>query len=614
MSPTLERHRGVLFVALAALVTAVLWSFASRADAALTTATITGGNTGTLNFDGADDIVVVSVAGGNFVYSINNGAPQTDWDTSTPANDPIPADDTFSIVVNGGGGNDDLKVLALNAEIVKATINGDPGDDLITGADSNDDVNGGDGNDRIVGAKGADTFTGGNNNDTMVWNNGDGSDTMDGDGGNDAVEFNGAAVQGDVTQLATPLAGRVEFKRTNLVNITLNTTAERFEVNGLGGEDSLTVLDPAVAERTLLSFNGGAGNDTANGSEGADLLRGDEGNDTLNGLGGNDRIVGDRGGDTMNGGTGDDTLVWNNGDGTDTMNGDDGRDDIEVNGDVAQGDTFTVQPNAARVKFDRTNLIPFSLDIGSAETMHANGLGGNDSVTVGEVGTFEVTGSGGAGNDALTGAGSPETFLGGTGNDAINPGAGLDAVQGDDGDDTVTVRDDNPDVARGGDGTDSVVADTAALDILDGFEAVDRTPVVTPPTPPTPPVPPVVDTTTRPVVITGGTIKVSKGVAAVKVACPANSPANCAGKLTLLTKTVKIAGLKVSLQIASGRYNLAPGKSATLKLKLTKGVERLADKKGRLKVTAIADTGASGKIASSSRSITLSQLVVKKKK
>src|SRR4029450_4037972 len=133
----------------------------------------------------------------------------------------------------------------------------------------------------------------------------------------------------------------------------------------------------------------------------------------------------------MNGGAGDDTLVWNNGDGSDVANGDAGRDDVEVNGAAAAGDIFTVQPNGARIKFERPNLVPFTIDIGSSETMHANGLGGNDSITVGEGGLFEVTGSGGPGDDTLTGGGSSETFLGGSGNDTITPGGGIDVVSGD---------------------------------------------------------------------------------------------------------------------------------------------------------------------------------------
>jgi Ca2+-binding RTX toxin-like protein len=141
----------------------------------------------------------------------------------------------------------------------------------------------------------------------------------------------------------------------------------------------------------------------------------------------------------MNGGAGDDTLVWNNGDNTDVVNGDDGRDDVEVNGAPAAGDVFAVQPNGARIKFDRPNLVPFSLDIGTSETLHANGLGGDDAITVGEVGSLAVTSSGGPGNDTLTGGGSSGTFLGGSGNDTITPGGGIDVVSADEGDDHVNV-------------------------------------------------------------------------------------------------------------------------------------------------------------------------------
>ena len=379
-------------------------------------------------------------------------------------------------------------------------------------------------------------------------------------------------------------------------SFSLDAATERFEVNGLGGNDSLSAT-AGVGALTLLSVNGGAGVDTVSGSDGPDLILGGEGNDVLSGGGGDDRIAGDRGTDTMNGGAGDDTLVWNNGDGTDVVNGDDGRDDVEVNGAPAAGDTFTVQPNGARIKFDRTNLVPFSLDIGSSETMHANGLGGDDTITVGDVGSYEVTASGGPGNDTLTGGGSSETFLGGSGNDTITAGGGLDVVSADNGDDQVDVRDNTADAARGGDGNDSVVADAADLDILEGFETVDRTPVVTPPP---------VDTSTQPVTIRGGTVKVRNGTASIRVSCPAISPGNCTGSLAVRTaKRVKLGGLKVVLQLGSARYDIAPGTSTALRVKLAKGSRRVADRKGRLKVLAVASTGAQGAIAQSSKRLTL---------
>ncbi|TML07928.1 MAG: calcium-binding protein [Actinobacteria bacterium] len=590
--------RSTILAALAAAAAATFGATAVPAGAAVSSASVVG-TTATLNLDGADDDVIVSVSafGGVLVHNQSGGglSGSTDWDSATDGEQTVPADGTFTIIVNGGDGNDSLTVLAHSDEVAAVGLDGGPGDDLLTGADSNDTLNGGEGNDRLVGAGGADLVNGGGGNDTLVWNNGDGSDTLNGDAGNDLTEVNGAPTTGDVFSVE-PHAGRVKFQRSNLKAFALDASTERFQVNGLGGDDSLTAQD-GVGALTLLSVDGGAGADTVNGSDGPDLLLGGEGNDVLSGGGGDDRIVGDRGNDTINGGTGDDTLVWNNGDNTDVMNGDAGRDDVEVNGAPAAGDVFTVQPDGARIKFDRPNLVPFSLDIGSSETLHANGLGGDDSTSVGDVGAFEVTGAGGAGNDTLTGGGSSETFLGGSGNDTITPGGGIDVVSGDDGDDIVNVRDNTADVALGGAGNDSVVADTADLDILDGFETVDRTTVATPPP---------VDNRAQPVTIRGGTVKVKKGIASIKVSCPAMSSGSCTGSLTLRTATaVKLAGLTAVLELGSKRYNIAPGASTTLKVKLAKGSRRLAGRTGRLLVRAIASTGAQGSIASSSQRLTL---------
>jgi Ca2+-binding RTX toxin-like protein len=584
--------------ALAASLAAGLALTAAPANAAVGSASIND-KTATLNLDGADDNVTVSVSGGLLVHGQTTGGLNSgsDWNSAQAGDQTVPADGTFGIVVNAQDGNDTVTVRAKNTEVGFAGLSGGSGDDVLTGSDTGDALDGGDGNDRLVGGQGVDDMAGGTGNDTLVWNNGDGSDTIDGDAGNDTTEVNGNATLAD-TFTIEPNGARIKFKRTNLVGFTLDASTEHFQVNGLGGNDSLTSTG-GVGALTLLAVDGGVGADTINGSDGPDLIVGGEGNDTLNGGGGDDRIVGDRGNDAMNGGDGDDTLVWNNGDATDVMNGDAGRDDIEVNGAPTADDAITVQPNAGRIRFDRTNLVPFSLDIGSSETMHANGLGGNDTIAVGDVGPYEVTAAGGGGNDTLTGGLGSETLLGGSGNDTITPGGGLDVVSGDDGDDVVNVRDNAADVARGGDGNDSVTADSADLDILDGFETVDRTVVVAPPP---------VDTRTRPVAITGGTVKVSRDsrTAPIRVSCPADSPAHCTGSLALLTaKPVKLGGLSAVLQLGSVRYDIAPGVSSTLNVRLANGSQRLADKKGRLHVVARAATGNSGNIATSSRRLTL---------
>jgi Ca2+-binding RTX toxin-like protein len=266
---------------------------------------------------------------------------------------------------------------------------------------------------------------------------------------------------------------------------------------------------------------------------------------------------------------------------------------VEVNGSPTAGDVFTVQPNGARIGFQRTNLVPFSLDIGSSETMHANGLGGDDAITVGDVGSFSVTAAGGAGNDTLTGGASSDIFHGGSGNDTINPGGGLDFVSGDDGDDQVDVRDNTADVARGGDGNDSVVADRRGLDIVDGFETVDRTPAAARARG---------HESTR-AAIAGGMLKVRDGRATIKLRCSATSSGNCRGTLSVRTaRRVRFAGLSSVLSLGSARFDIAPGATKTVTVKLAKGTGRLADRKGHLRVVVEATTDGR---ASSSRHATL---------
>jgi len=90
------------------------------------------------------------------------------------------------------------------------------------------------------------------------------------------------------------------------------------------------------------------------------------------------------------------------------------------------------------------------------------------------------------------------------------------------------------------------------------------------------------------------------------VSCPATSPRNCTGSLVVRTaKGIRLAGLKAVLQLGSARYNIAPGVSTTVTVKLAKGSARLADKKGRVKALAVASTGASGNVAQSSQPLTL---------
>ncbi|WP_375476381.1 hypothetical protein [uncultured Nostoc sp.] len=211
---------------------------------------------------------------------------------------------------NGLGGNDSLY--------------GNAGNDLLQGGDGIDYLSGGEGNDTILGNRGNDTFTGGYGNDRLIWNNGDGSDRISGNAGYDVVEVNGAGV-GDNFRLQQDAQGRAIFDRLNLVPFTLTVdSAERFEINGGGGDDILDVNNLSATSVNAVWFTGGAGNDFLDGSgtatplrafggEGNDILYGGAGNDNLYGDAGNDILRGGKGNDILTGGAGSDRFVFNSG-------------------------------------------------------------------------------------------------------------------------------------------------------------------------------------------------------------------------------------------------------------------------------------------------------------
>jgi Ca2+-binding RTX toxin-like protein len=242
-------------------------------------------------------------------------------------------------------------------------------------------------------------------------------------------------------------------------------------LNGLRGDDT---LNGGAGNDTL---NGGAGNDSLNGGAGADILNGGAGADTLNGGNADDTIVGNTGNDTFNGGNGNDRLIWNNGDGSDIINGNNGSDVVEVNGAPA-GDEFRLEGNDSdNAIFDRLNLVPFTLTVNGVESFEINGLGGNDSLEVGNLEDTDVTAvtfSGGAGNDTLDGSGTTtpltafgdqgaDSLTGGSGNDSLDGGAGADILNGGAGADTL----------NGGNGTDVLVGGLGQ-DTLTGGAGADR--------------------------------------------------------------------------------------------------------------------------------------------
>lgn len=562
------------------LVGALVAGLAGVALAAPTTAkaavTINvNGDTLTVTSDQEADTITLAAAGG--FITVNRQATT------------LAANDNADIVVNAGDGADTVDATALaTADYSALTVNGGNGDDLLTGGSDNDHLLGDAGNDRVVGFKGNDILEGGDGNDVLVWNNGDNTDVMDGNAGADEVEINGAPTAGDIFT-AVPNAGRVLFTRTNLVPFTVDFSAERLTVNGLGGDDTFNGA-VGLAPLTLLSLNGGSGDDSFSGGDGPDLITGGDGNDKLVGGGGDDRIVGDRGADAFFGDDGNDTLVWNNGDGTDVADGNAGFDHVEINGAPTAGDAFTVRPNGARAVIARTNLVPFTVDF-SAEALTVNGGGGDDQLTVspGLAGLL-VAANGESGSDSLTGAEEADSLVGGDGNDTLTGGGGSDLIDGQDGDDQLLARDAHGDLVRGGGGNDSAQTDAITVDAIDGVETIDATPP-----------PPAPDTTALLPILGQITVVRSHGrlIARVPLSCPVAETGGCRTTVTLTTaRTVRLGRVRAALVLGSRSVNLKGGQRLTLSIPLATGVATLA-RHGRLSTRVqIATRDAAGNAAS----------------
>ena len=246
------------------------------------------------------------------------------------------------------------------------------------------------------------------------------------------------------------------------------------QVFGPGGNDTIT-LSEANGALPAANLFGGVGNDTLTGGSGNDQLFGQAGNDTLLGKGGFDLLFGgdrerhpDRRRRRRPGlrQSGNDRMIWNPGDDTDLNEGGDGIDTVEVNGGDG-AEQFTATANGTRVRFDRLNPAPFSIDIGTSEQLVLNANGGDDSfsATGNLAALIGITVDGGTGNDTLLGSNGVDILLGGDGNDFVDgqqgndiaflgagddtfqwdPGDGSDTVEGQDGADTMLFNGSNGD-------------------------------------------------------------------------------------------------------------------------------------------------------------------------
>jgi Ca2+-binding RTX toxin-like protein len=138
----------------------------------------------------------------------------------------------------------------------------------------------------------------------------------------------------------------------------------------LGGDDSFF---GGIGLAALASFtiDGGAGNDTLTGTDGADTLIGGDGNDFLDG---------NAGADVALMGTGDDVFRWDGGDGSDVVEGGFGADLMLFNG-ANVSENVDVSARSGRLRFfrDLGNII---MDVNDTEAVQFNAFGGADTVVI----------------------------------------------------------------------------------------------------------------------------------------------------------------------------------------------------------------------------------------
>jgi len=280
------------------------------------------------------------------------------------------------------------------------------------------------------------------------------------------------------------------------------------------------------------------------GGGGNDVIAGDGAGNILIGNGGNDTLIGRDGSDVEFGGAGNDTL---NGDaGNDTLVGGDGNDKLSGGdgGDGLNGGAGddTLDGGAANDVLSGGDGVDTAVYSARSKSVDANTLGGDDSGEKNERDQIRTT------------------------VENITTGAG---------DDVIDIKDGVKGTANCGRGIDTVIAD-ANDTVGDDCEQVNQLRAKS----------------SRCRLSSSSTTMSRQGVVTVRLRCPQTAK----GKLTL--KSGKRS-------LGSKKFSLKAGKSATVKVKLSKKGRSQVRRKKRLKASAvIAPTGAA-KSSKATKSLTI---------
>jgi Ca2+-binding RTX toxin-like protein len=185
----------------------------------------------------------------------------------------------------------------------------------------------------------------------------------------------------------------------------------RIAIEGGNGDDLVRFDGTNGAINTPATIDGGRGDDTLLGGNGADTLNGGRGDDVVDGNGG---------ADTANLGSGDDEFIWDPGDASDVVEGGSGHDKLTFNG-AAGAEQFAVSASGERAHVLRTQG-GITMDLDDVEQVDVNALGGIDLVTVNDL----------SGTDLTTVNANLAPSIGGSGADGATDHVVVNGTPGDD--------------------------------------------------------------------------------------------------------------------------------------------------------------------------------------
>jgi Ca2+-binding RTX toxin-like protein len=253
-------------------------------------------------------------------------------------------------------------------------IGSSAGNVLVSGAGAQLQVTGSETTDTV----GVSTLGGNDTVNTGVTVPGPAAVAIDGGDGTDTVTYSGTP-SADMIGIAPDNGAVATFAVGPQSSIQLATNVEDLSVAGGLGADSITAQN-GLAGLTLLTIDGGPGDDTLNGGDGNDMLIGGAGNDV---------VTGGRGNDVALLGAGDDTFLWDPGDGSDTVEGGLGSDALDFSGSNIS-EHIAVSANGSRVRLDR-DIAAVTLDLNGLEVLNLSALGGADTITVNDLAGTNLT-------------------------------------------------------------------------------------------------------------------------------------------------------------------------------------------------------------------------------